>query len=651
MDSAMEDLDSTMDSFSYSNSESGTSTDEEDVDATMDSCSHSESESDTRSDNSTDSNSSDIDSIASSAISSDNDTDDSDVSINGTDGNENDESRGMREELAKVFAIGRSRTAHIESTDFTCNKSSGCRSIQAGDATRKSYSQISWSTWITPGINRSDAAQPKHHNDSADVKETLKVPPDLENPTSNFSSFAEVVTKSSIAKPMPDEVKDSTIQPQNDSIRSQRTFTPATETQKVAYLFQFDPSTTESQIVSYLLRKNVITSAEDVSCKILVSPYEDMSFVSFVSFKVTVNSDIFDSVVDSELWPEGIAAPNGDQSDSKLRSVTGASLVSIAQPTDNQKVIDSNKLKDRQRAYDSSKIISDDFAGGDVTIESRKFHGNDSVTESGNESWQWLPAIANQSHQLSEGAHVTIKKNMDDSESESESFRLAVTESESENLRLAVTESESENLRLAVTESESENLRLAVMESEGENLRLAIAESENENLQLAPYITTGNRINCDSETETEDEMVPPIDDNNRQLADGGDTLELDQITIGDYVSGGDNGNNLIEPPSDSNRNGQIDCESAPQRFSTHSIECDEILWELRVMNRRNENTANQNQKIMRDIKKMRKGVAKMTRTVKNIREIQRNLPNKKVLGFVAWDERLTDDIDFYRETV
>lgn len=69
---------------------------------------------------------------------------------------------------------------------------------------------------------------------------------------------------------------------------------------------KFHPSVTEKDVVDHLLSKDIITSADDVSCKILVSPNVNLESVSFVSFKITVRSKIFHSVVNSKLWPKGV---------------------------------------------------------------------------------------------------------------------------------------------------------------------------------------------------------------------------------------------------------------------------------------------------------------------------------------------------------
>ena len=79
-------------------------------------------------------------------------------------------------------------------------------------------------------------------------------------------------------------------------------------TRRDVYVSNFHPSVTEEEVVDYLVEKNVISSSEEVSCKKLVSPNVSLAFVSFVSFKMTVSSEVFQKVVNNELWPDGVTA-------------------------------------------------------------------------------------------------------------------------------------------------------------------------------------------------------------------------------------------------------------------------------------------------------------------------------------------------------
>lgn len=171
----------------------------------------------------------------------------------------------------------------------------------------------------TSVVKQTDVAQLKPLHDTADATATLTRSSDPEVPFANSSTFSEVLTSSSIAEQVSANSKIESIQgrkssnqPQKDSIQPQkdliqsRSIVSPSETHKVAFVSNFHPSVTENEVVDYLLLKNVISSPEDVSCKKLISPYVDIDSVSFVSFKVTVNSKIFHAVVNDELWPDDI---------------------------------------------------------------------------------------------------------------------------------------------------------------------------------------------------------------------------------------------------------------------------------------------------------------------------------------------------------
>lgn len=150
-------------------------------------------------------------------------------------------------------------------------------------------------------VNQSEVVQPKPKHNVADRKETESS--GLEIPSVNSSSFAEVLTSSTFVQAS-DNVKNSPVQPIKRSIHQRS----SSDTHKIAYVSNLHPSVTEEEVIDYLIQNNVISSTEDASCKILLSPNVDLDTVSFVSFKVTVRSELFDAVVNSKLWPSKVIA-------------------------------------------------------------------------------------------------------------------------------------------------------------------------------------------------------------------------------------------------------------------------------------------------------------------------------------------------------
>lgn len=157
---------------------------------------------------------------------------------------------------------------------------------------------------VATEFTKADVAQSSPQYKSTDYIGNLKESSSELKTPSKSSSFAEVLTKSSVAETVSG---NSTIHPHNDSIQSPRTTTSSpSDTLKVLYVSKLHPSTTEEDIVNYLLRNNVIKSAEEASCKMLVSSGVNIDMLSFISFKITVSSKLFDSMFKAEVWPKDV---------------------------------------------------------------------------------------------------------------------------------------------------------------------------------------------------------------------------------------------------------------------------------------------------------------------------------------------------------
>ncbi|XP_037050719.1 uncharacterized protein LOC119084759 [Bradysia coprophila] len=204
-----------------------------------------------------------------------------------------------------VFLVNRSPTVErdVRNASDSMSGSSSVRHMQPGNHLDESSAANGSAPLTSPVITKSDVVQSKPQRNLADFEETTTEPSESKTEPDNSSSFAEVLAKSSVAEPVPANAKRSTTQ-LDKAIQSQLMI--PSDTHKVLYVSNCKPSVTELEIVDYLLRENMISSAGDVSCKILVSPYVNRDSVSFVSFKITVNSKIFHSLLNEELWPEGI---------------------------------------------------------------------------------------------------------------------------------------------------------------------------------------------------------------------------------------------------------------------------------------------------------------------------------------------------------
>lgn len=223
--------------------------------------------------------------------------------------NRNPVSNARSNDNNSVFLASKSANAErdVMKADGAMSSSPSANLKRPVDRLVKSPSVRESGPLTTCEITQSDVSLLETPRNTAGFELTHKEPSESKTPPAGSSSSVNVLTKSSVSPQVSSEGESPTVRQRYTSIDSRVILAPS-EIRKVAYVSNFDPSVTEKHVVSYLLRKNVISSAEDVSCQILVSPNADMSTVTFVSFRISVNSETFHSIVNSELWPDGIVA-------------------------------------------------------------------------------------------------------------------------------------------------------------------------------------------------------------------------------------------------------------------------------------------------------------------------------------------------------
>lgn len=91
------------------------------------------------------------------------------------------------------------------------------------------------------------------------------------------------------------------------------------------YLSPFTPSTNESKILQYATTEKKRIATEIMECKRLLPAKCNMNKISFVSFKLTVHEEFYDTYTDPEFWPKGVTACDFDARPSKKR-LTGRKL-------------------------------------------------------------------------------------------------------------------------------------------------------------------------------------------------------------------------------------------------------------------------------------------------------------------------------------
>lgn len=82
--------------------------------------------------------------------------------------------------------------------------------------------------------------------------------------------------------------------------------TPKPTFSKSIWVSRLGPSTTEEEIADYICENTPIVDRAKFSVHKLVKKDRDLSTLKFVSFKVAVNDDEFDILIDPDVWPENL---------------------------------------------------------------------------------------------------------------------------------------------------------------------------------------------------------------------------------------------------------------------------------------------------------------------------------------------------------
>jgi hypothetical protein len=79
----------------------------------------------------------------------------------------------------------------------------------------------------------------------------------------------------------------------------------AAKEKKYIYASKFSNTTLPSE-VSKFLSKKLDVSADLLDCRLLVSPNKDVSRLNFVSFKIGVDLELFQKLLQPDIWPCGV---------------------------------------------------------------------------------------------------------------------------------------------------------------------------------------------------------------------------------------------------------------------------------------------------------------------------------------------------------
>lgn len=79
----------------------------------------------------------------------------------------------------------------------------------------------------------------------------------------------------------------------------------AAQVKKHIYASKFSNSTVPAALCKFLSGKLAV-SETDFDCHLLVSANKDVSQLNFVSFKIGVDPDLFDKLLQPDIWPSGV---------------------------------------------------------------------------------------------------------------------------------------------------------------------------------------------------------------------------------------------------------------------------------------------------------------------------------------------------------
>lgn len=75
---------------------------------------------------------------------------------------------------------------------------------------------------------------------------------------------------------------------------------------KAVWISRLEPETTDSDIATYITENTLIKEKSKFDVHKLVKKGQDLSTLKFVSFKIAMNQDEFDVLMDPDVWPENV---------------------------------------------------------------------------------------------------------------------------------------------------------------------------------------------------------------------------------------------------------------------------------------------------------------------------------------------------------
>lgn len=75
---------------------------------------------------------------------------------------------------------------------------------------------------------------------------------------------------------------------------------------KAIFLTRLDPMLTTEKVLSYIVSKGVDVSKTSIDCRKLVKLNQDLSELSFCSFKLSTNEELYSTLINPSFWPSSV---------------------------------------------------------------------------------------------------------------------------------------------------------------------------------------------------------------------------------------------------------------------------------------------------------------------------------------------------------
>lgn len=149
-------------------------------------------------------------------------------------------------------------------------------------------------------------------NQTVQVMDTMRLSTPIRSSTSIKRKLEQTQTPNQTPKinpnvlPKPREgTRDINIGPPTDFRRAETIAKPVLD--KSVWVSGLDPSVSNETMIDFIVNNTNITNKDDFKCHKLVKKDSDVTKLSYVSFKIDVKEELFNYLVDPNIWPKHVS--------------------------------------------------------------------------------------------------------------------------------------------------------------------------------------------------------------------------------------------------------------------------------------------------------------------------------------------------------